>query len=97
VKIYRTRAQIAAEILSTEETYCSQLECITSVFVIPLRNMVATSAKVITNEELGLIFSNIDFILAINTEFIKKLKPVIQNYTPAVEIGALFLEIVRSF
>lgn len=91
------RAQVAAEIMNTEQTYFGILDALKDVFIDPLRKSLNSSRPLLSSEEIGLIFSNIDFIRSINGAFVNALKNRIEKYSPSQKLGDVFLEVIPQF
>ncbi|KAI9206501.1 uncharacterized protein BJ171DRAFT_31726 [Polychytrium aggregatum] len=56
------RAQIVAEICSTERTYVQQLQSLMKVYVKPLESMINHENEVLSRDEFVTVFSNIQMI-----------------------------------
>ena len=62
------RAMIIGEILSTEQSYLATLHDIRRLFVQPLRESAVSGTPILTNKQIGEIFSNLEDIVKITTE-----------------------------
>lgn len=85
----RLRASVAAEILSSERTYVSQLETLIEVFLTPLRSLTqgTSGSEIIDAEDVDNIFSNIQIIYGFNKEFLTALEGRLETWTDAQCIG----------
>jgi hypothetical protein len=86
---YRTR--VVQEILETEEGYVNGLRVLIEVYKKPMQELVP---KVLTNDQMRTIFSEIEVIYGFNERFLSQLRPRIQNWSPSQTLGDLFNEIV---
>lgn len=59
----------------------------------PLR--AKTNAKqILTMEEIGIIFSNLDFIHSVNSQLYSKLSDRMANWSPSSTLGDIFVQMV---
>src|SRR4051812_2067263 len=58
----------------------------------PLRQSLATPKPIISTDKIGLIFSNVNFIRAINGELYSKLEQRLSKWSPAQQLGDIFVE-----
>jgi hypothetical protein len=80
----KKRINIIKEIISTEASYCEMLEVIMNLYYTPLMNL-ATKNKdraILSESEILGVFSNIDVILQINTNFLNSLKEKVAEAVP---------------
>jgi len=89
---YRFRTKVATEILTSEQNYLEQIDTLKELFMDPLRQSLLTPRPIITTDKIGLIFSNINFIRAINGELYAKLEQRLNNWSPAQNLGDIFVE-----
>lgn len=93
---YRLRSRVAKEILDSEKSYLDSLNILKEVFVEPLRSRIS-SKPILNAQEIGVIFSNLDFITSINGELFQKLSGRILQWNPIQKIGDIFVEMVFFF
>eukprot|EP01117_Protostelium_nocturnum_P005387 TRINITY_DN1958_c0_g1_i1.p1 TRINITY_DN1958_c0_g1~~TRINITY_DN1958_c0_g1_i1.p1 ORF type:complete len:1618 (+),score=627.59 TRINITY_DN1958_c0_g1_i1:434-5287(+) len=93
---YAYRSKVAFEILSTEKTYIESLTCIKEQFFDPLRQSLTTNKPILSNDKLGIIFSNFHLIRSINLELHKRLEERIKNWGPHQNIGDVFVNVAPS-
>eukprot|EP00475_Leptophrys_vorax_P015286 TRINITY_DN21663_c0_g1_i1.p1 TRINITY_DN21663_c0_g1~~TRINITY_DN21663_c0_g1_i1.p1 ORF type:complete len:721 (+),score=193.36 TRINITY_DN21663_c0_g1_i1:1965-4127(+) len=80
----KKRINIIKEIVTTEVSYCEMLGVIMNLYYTPLMNL-ATKNKdkaILTEEEILGVFSNIDVILQINSNFLTSLKERVTEAKP---------------
>ncbi|KAI9138179.1 Dbl homology domain-containing protein [Paraphysoderma sedebokerense] len=83
------RHKIVAEILSTEQTYISELDKLVQIYLNPLES--APSPSLLTSDEIRFVFSNIRSILQFHQDYFYK---GLQKVTDLAEqsIGKVFVE-----
>ncbi len=79
----RIRAKVAAEILSTEQSYVESLTVLCEVFVEPAK-------QALSPEEVSGLFSNIAVIASFNKTFLGELQTRLGAWTSESEIADLF-------
>ena len=94
LKMYRTKIQLVNELLSTEYSYLNILRTIIEVYLIPLRKSTKLLLK---PAEISLIFSNLEFIISVNSEYYSKIKSRISTWTPNSCLGDIILSILPAF
>jgi len=86
-----TRDKIAEEILSTERKYVNAMGVCIRVFLEPLE----TQKKLITQDEIRFIFSDIRPIHFFNTKLAEDLAERLGNWSPTQCIGDIFLKLME--
>ncbi|KAF2072264.1 hypothetical protein CYY_006418 [Polysphondylium violaceum] len=84
------RGNILREILTTEQAYISFLQVLVDVYLVKIREK-----EIISNNDIELIFSNIESIKSANDEILAKFKEKIENrpnFPQGVEIADIFIE-----
>lgn len=56
-----------------------------------------TSKQLITRDQIRLIFSEVEVILAYNKRLLEDLEPRVKEWGPNQRLGDIFLQIVRDF
>lgn len=84
--IERQRQEVLFELVTTEAGYVADLNTIVQVFLEPLR-----ARQLLTKEEIGKVFSNIEAIVPNNTNFLKELQRRHESLV-IKEVGDLLLE-----
>eukprot|EP01112_Ceratiomyxa_fruticulosa_P009029 TRINITY_DN234_c0_g3_i1.p1 TRINITY_DN234_c0_g3~~TRINITY_DN234_c0_g3_i1.p1 ORF type:complete len:784 (+),score=187.98 TRINITY_DN234_c0_g3_i1:333-2684(+) len=93
VRGYAYREHVAQEILSTEKTYISSLTWVKNNVLTPLRNAIDSHTPIIEDNELRVIFSNLEIILSYNQILLEQLESRVGNWTPHQLLGDIFLQI----
>eukprot|EP01090_Pellita_catalonica_P004145 TRINITY_DN1398_c0_g1_i1.p1 TRINITY_DN1398_c0_g1~~TRINITY_DN1398_c0_g1_i1.p1 ORF type:complete len:563 (-),score=123.30 TRINITY_DN1398_c0_g1_i1:119-1807(-) len=88
------RKKVIAEIMATESSYVNSLRTVVKQVVSPLRH---TTLKIITKEELGACFMNIEDILLFHEKLLQTVKDRIDAWTSESTIGDIFLQNVEKF
>lgn len=91
------RFKLASDLLESEKTYVNQLSVIVDVFLVPLKQ-----AKLLSAEELDILFGPIEHIYAIHSQFLDNLAERLKQWAPERHqphnvfnmIGDLFLTLV---
>jgi len=91
--MHARREQIAKEVLNTEKTYVKTLKMLCDVFVTPLKQLIPQKKLILTEEQIESVFTNIDSLLQINMEFLRKLGSALDNWTWDTELGQTFLDL----
>jgi RhoGEF domain len=86
-----TRDRIAEEILSTERKYVTALGVCIDVFLDPLE----VQKKLITQDEIRFIFSDIRPIHFFNTKLAEDLAERLENWSSTQCIGDIFLKLIE--
>eukprot|EP01105_Mastigella_eilhardi_P000020 TRINITY_DN1003_c0_g2_i1.p1 TRINITY_DN1003_c0_g2~~TRINITY_DN1003_c0_g2_i1.p1 ORF type:complete len:1350 (+),score=306.79 TRINITY_DN1003_c0_g2_i1:364-4050(+) len=89
-KVQKHRDSVAKEILTTERTYVEQLAVCVEVFLQPLR----TKPDLLTSEQVGIIFSNVESVLMTNKQLLSDLEQRMQEWGPTQLLGDLFVKMV---
>jgi hypothetical protein len=95
-KMYRLRFKAASELLSSEENYVRSLNRLKEEYLNPLRLRAQQGKPIISLARIALIFSNIEFILSLNTELLMKLRARIQAWSPTQVVGDIMIEAAPS-
>ncbi|XP_078590252.1 phosphatidylinositol 3,4,5-trisphosphate-dependent Rac exchanger 2 protein-like isoform X1 [Branchiostoma floridae x Branchiostoma japonicum] len=95
----RMRVHVIKEILKTEEDYVHTLEFLVTAFLKRMRSRMAThNDKLITEETIWILFSNIEELLTLHQKLLSTLKECLQPEPQAChEIGACFLKHLSEF
>ncbi|GAB5353264.1 hypothetical protein AAMO2058_000022500 [Amorphochlora amoebiformis] len=101
----RIAKKVREEILSTEETYVSQLNQLIEIYISPLRKMFSDARNTkktppLDTKEMSTMFGNIETIFQVNTHFLQELRRNQEcetNNKPGKGIGAIFLEFAPYF
>jgi len=98
-KRLKMRVTVAGELLSTEETYVSQLSAMENVFIIPLLEAVAAGEAWVSSDIVSTLFSNIQTILQLNRNFLSELRTNIslEDQRDASSVGKLILNFAPFF
>jgi hypothetical protein len=96
-KIIHIRNKVAAEIVSSEETYVHNLRVLIGTYVNPLRSVASSMSPILTHDELNKIFSNVEGILSLSEELLNSLKERLKNWNTQQRIGDVFLKLVSFF
>eukprot|EP01129_Flabellula_baltica_P015754 TRINITY_DN8135_c0_g1_i1.p1 TRINITY_DN8135_c0_g1~~TRINITY_DN8135_c0_g1_i1.p1 ORF type:complete len:590 (-),score=132.59 TRINITY_DN8135_c0_g1_i1:14-1783(-) len=94
--IIARRENIAREILSTEKTYVKTLKLLKNVFMDPLNQLIVQKRPLISSEEIEGMFSNLDELLEVNLDFLRKLGQAMENWSCETELGGIFLELAQE-
>jgi hypothetical protein len=94
--MYRLRFKAASELLSSEENYVRSLNRLKEEYLNPLRLRAQQGKPIISLARIALIFSNIEFILSLNTELLMKLRARIQAWSPTQVVGDIMIEAAPS-
>lgn len=95
-KSYRLRTKAASELMTSEESYIQYLLKLKEEYLNPLRMAAQRGKPVISLAKIALIFSNIEFIISINTEFLNKLRPRLTQWNATQLVADLVIEVVPS-
>ncbi|XP_064420274.1 phosphatidylinositol 3,4,5-trisphosphate-dependent Rac exchanger 1 protein [Latimeria chalumnae] len=95
----RLRLCVLNEILSTERDYVGTLEFLQSAFLCRIQqNATDKAEKYITEENVKILFSNIEGILGVHKEFLAALEHCLQpEPQPQHELGNVFLGFKEKF
>ncbi|XP_019619679.1 PREDICTED: phosphatidylinositol 3,4,5-trisphosphate-dependent Rac exchanger 2 protein-like [Branchiostoma belcheri] len=95
----RMRVHVIKEILKTEEDYVHTLEFLVTAFLKRMRSRMAThNDKLITEETIWILFSNIEQLLTLHQKLLSTLKEGLQPEPHAGhEVGACFLKHLSEF
>ena len=85
----KKRVQVSAEILQTEEVYCSNLCALLSVYHKELRKKLNTKQQILTEEEIHQLFGNIEQIASVNLSFLEELQKL-NPKNPNASYGSIF-------
>ena len=92
------RALIAAEILSTEETYVDSLGALLSCYIQPLLNVCRDlHRRILSEEQIASLSSNISAIALFNGKFLSDLSQRVDQWSAETKIGDLFIEFAHYF
>lgn len=98
VKTNRKRNDIIQEILTTERTYVGHLRVLVGIYQNPLKSIAncstASNSSPLTLSEISNIFSNIDAIVALNSNLLETIEKRVSDWSPTQRIGDVFLELV---
>eukprot|EP01119_Soliformovum_irregulare_P021577 TRINITY_DN7213_c0_g1_i1.p1 TRINITY_DN7213_c0_g1~~TRINITY_DN7213_c0_g1_i1.p1 ORF type:complete len:1482 (+),score=340.98 TRINITY_DN7213_c0_g1_i1:64-4509(+) len=92
---YSLRRQVALEILSSEKSYLAVLDILKEVFMDPLRKSLS-GRVILTQDQIGIIFSNLPFLRSINGDLYQKLETRISKWSPSQLLGDIFVEMADS-
>jgi hypothetical protein len=95
-KTYRLRTKAASELVTSEESYIQYLLKLKEEYLNPLRMAAQRGKPVISLAKIALIFSNIEFIISINTEFLNKMRPRLTQWSATQLVADLVIEVVPS-
>ena len=84
------RRKIAEELLHTEKTYVQSLGVVAGLRQALLKH------KVLSEEDMYSIFSNVSELLQLHTELLSALQAEAKNWNSDVQLGKLFLEKVTK-
>lgn len=87
----KRRSEIALQLYQSEETYVEKLRVIVQNFLLPLREQSGTSYFVLTEEDIKLVFSNVEQILEAHVSFLSSLKNRVDHWDNEVKLGDLYL------
>jgi len=92
VKRERMRVEVTNEILISERYYVRDLELVVDLFLNPVRSL-----SLLTESEIGALFSNIELILKVNHQILQNLLSDFQEAQSIQElnIGGVFLQMVE--
>lgn len=96
-KALRIRKKVAQEILSTERTYIKALDLVVEKFLNPLQKAAAGGDKIISQQDIQMVFSVIGIIRDLNKKFVADLAPLIESYTLETRIGKTILDFAPYF
>jgi len=85
------RKRIAAELLSTERIYVTNLQLVIELYFHPLL-AVAQSPSYIPAQDVMLIFGNLIQLHLVNAQFLEAIEKKLQNWNMNTKIGHLFSE-----
>lgn len=92
------RAKVLAEILSTEESYVSNLDTLHEVFYIPLITAANDSSKqILPRRRIEQIFSNINVISSLNRKLLYALRDRIEKDPKNAQIGDILMDFSHFF
>jgi hypothetical protein len=86
----KTRAFIVKELYTTEVNYLKALLTAVNGYYIPMRNSALREGSNIPLEAVRTIFQNIETILPLNQDLLKRLQERVQAWTPLTTIGDVF-------
>lgn len=91
-KRHLMRCHVISEILNTEKSYVEQLQSLIAHYLHPLQS---SECRLISQQDVTLMFSNVEIIASVNARFLEQLDQRIQLVTPdsaeEVVVGDLFL------
>eukprot|EP01105_Mastigella_eilhardi_P006499 TRINITY_DN18058_c0_g1_i1.p1 TRINITY_DN18058_c0_g1~~TRINITY_DN18058_c0_g1_i1.p1 ORF type:complete len:762 (-),score=221.75 TRINITY_DN18058_c0_g1_i1:78-2282(-) len=90
------RKRVANELLQTEVDYVDSLERCIQVYLVPFEKN-AVPMKVVTEQQVRDIFSDIRIIHQVNSELLVGLRPVIKNWSHNTCLGKTFKNMVAIF
>lgn len=105
-----TRNQAIKEILATEESYTASLGNIVQVrsadvwslyntrpqlYLQPLTQMVTSGKPLLNQNEIKVIFGQVEMLYRFHVDFLKEISPVIKNWNNKACIGDIFHKNVR--
>jgi len=86
------RDNVVEEIINTEKVYVENLkQCITH-FLEPLTEISKKKKPFITEDQVVVLFSNLNMIYSFNCQLFQHLKQRIENWSPYQRIGDIFLK-----
>eukprot|EP01103_Thecamoeba_quadrilineata_P018868 TRINITY_DN7422_c0_g1_i1.p1 TRINITY_DN7422_c0_g1~~TRINITY_DN7422_c0_g1_i1.p1 ORF type:complete len:545 (-),score=73.96 TRINITY_DN7422_c0_g1_i1:77-1711(-) len=91
------RNEIVKEILETEKLYVKNLKILIGLYVQPLKATIRTPEAIVTEEDMKRLFSNIETILNVNTEFLICLENRINDWNDNQLLGDIFLQFAPLF
>uniref|UniRef100_A0A6B2KYC3 DH domain-containing protein n=1 Tax=Arcella intermedia TaxID=1963864 RepID=A0A6B2KYC3_9EUKA len=83
--VLEKRDKVALEILSTERSYLRSLIILLNVFKIPLKEKQKELA--VTDEQIQILFGNLEDIIQVNTFFLNSLANCFSNWSAAQQIS----------
>eukprot|EP01113_Clastostelium_recurvatum_P005450 TRINITY_DN1243_c0_g2_i2.p1 TRINITY_DN1243_c0_g2~~TRINITY_DN1243_c0_g2_i2.p1 ORF type:complete len:1190 (+),score=319.37 TRINITY_DN1243_c0_g2_i2:16-3585(+) len=87
------RAQIAKEILDTEKSYVNFLDIIIKNYLLPLNVWHAGNPNTtVSKDDIKTIFTNIELILPVNQELLKRLHSRMAEFKDGHNFGEVFLK-----
>lgn len=90
------RSQSVFEILETEQAYVDSLDIVVDLLIIPLRQDI-DSVSIIDEEDVQVIFSNIETLRGVNCVFLKKLEERLGSWHDTQYLGDIFVEMAPFF
>ena len=91
-KRYKYCGNVVKEFISTENSYCEQLETIVNLIYKPLLSL---EKPLITQDQIKFIFGNITMIYGINKMLLDGLKEHVSIYTRFTEFGKVILQFTQ--
>eukprot|EP01125_Pyxidicula_operculata_P004526 TRINITY_DN170_c0_g3_i1.p1 TRINITY_DN170_c0_g3~~TRINITY_DN170_c0_g3_i1.p1 ORF type:complete len:526 (-),score=115.19 TRINITY_DN170_c0_g3_i1:36-1613(-) len=91
------RNRAAYEILTTEQTYVKNLIVLYTLFKKPMQESVTKKELQVSNEELNILFSNLEDIINVNTEMLNSLYERFVNWSDDQKLGDVLLRLAPSF
>ena len=93
-KMNKKRANVAREIVSTEESYLGKISMLIEVVVDPLKKMVGTEKSILSDDEIRTIFSDLKIIIGYKSLILPRLNERISQWTNQSVVGDILLEMV---
>jgi hypothetical protein len=91
----KLRANLAAEMLKTENFYVRSLKTIVSAYLQPMRASLSTEQPILSAEHQKALFSNVEVLLSIHTPFEMELEQTIAEWSPTTsKIGRSLISLV---
>eukprot|EP01114_Cavostelium_apophysatum_P014970 TRINITY_DN3996_c0_g1_i1.p1 TRINITY_DN3996_c0_g1~~TRINITY_DN3996_c0_g1_i1.p1 ORF type:complete len:701 (-),score=169.13 TRINITY_DN3996_c0_g1_i1:41-2143(-) len=89
------RTCVAKEILTTEELYINNLKTLIKLYKVPLTENASSKKAFITEDQVRLLFSDIEIILGYNQQLLEDMTPRIKSWSPSQCLGDIFLRITN--
>lgn len=93
----RIRDQVVREILSTERSYVESLQSLVALYVRPIRDAVKTKDRILKDEHIAKLFSNIEMVVNIHVPFLVDLERVVSEWSDESSISPLFTKYAPFF
>jgi hypothetical protein len=91
------RSQAVFEILETEQAYVESLDVIMELLISPLRKQNDADVTIIEEEDIQIIFSNIETMRGVNCVFLKRLEDRLSSWHDTQYLGDIFIEMAPFF
>jgi hypothetical protein len=66
--------------LDTEDAYVTDLKVLSEVYLASFKENAKSDKPMITQNDIGMIFADLEVIIGINEEFLTKLKKAVDSY-----------------
>jgi hypothetical protein len=71
---------LCQEFLDTEDAYVTDLKVLSEVYLASFKENAKSDKPMITQNDIGMIFADLEVIIGINEEFLTKLKKAVDSY-----------------